>query len=104
MDHGIVNLGWTSKEITRIKTRYRTTYSRWLATNEETLRLEEELNIEIRWTPDSAQYREALVLITERQYRRALDTLELLVVQRLFELTKLGMNGIGSSYLSHTIP
>ncbi|KAF9032732.1 hypothetical protein BJ165DRAFT_1357706, partial [Panaeolus papilionaceus] len=30
-----------------------------------------------------------------RAYRHALDSLERLVVQRLFELTKLGMNGVG---------
>jgi hypothetical protein len=97
LDYGIVNLGWTRKEIARVKTRYRTTHTRWLAVNEETLRLEEELNIETRWLPGSSQYDEAVVLMTERKYRRALDSLELLVVQRLFELTKLGMSGIGLS-------
>ncbi|KAH9918796.1 uncharacterized protein B0H18DRAFT_882567 [Fomitopsis serialis] len=33
--------------------------------------------------------------LNERKYRRVLDNLERLVVQRLFELTKLGMSGIG---------
>lgn len=33
--------------------------------------------------------------MTERKYRRAIDNLERLVVQRLFEMTKLGMNGVG---------
>lgn len=66
-----------------------------MTANESTLRLEEELDIETRWTTDSPQYQEALVLMSERQYRRALDTLELLVVQRLFELTKLGLSGTG---------
>jgi hypothetical protein len=66
-----------------------------MAANEDTLRLEEELNIEVRWTADTSQYKEALVLMNERKYRQSLDTLELLIVQRLFELTKLGQNGIG---------
>ena len=88
-------LGWTAKEIAQVKTRYRTTYNRWMAANESTLRLEEELNIESRWTINSPQYQEAIVLMTERKYRRALDSLELLVVQRLFELMKLGMSGTG---------
>jgi len=66
-----------------------------MACNEDTLRLEEELNIEARWTPDSRQYQEALVLMNERKYRQALDSLELLIVQRLFELSKLGQNGLG---------
>jgi hypothetical protein len=49
----------------------------------------------VRWTADTSQYKEALVLMNERKYRQSLDTLELLIVQRLFELTKLGQNGIG---------
>jgi hypothetical protein len=40
------------------------------------------------------EYNDALVLLKERKYRRALDELERLVVQRLLEMTKLGMNGI----------
>lgn len=48
-----------------------------------------------RWVPGSARYEEALILMSERNYRIALDRLESLVVKRLFELTKLGMNGVG---------
>jgi len=48
-----------------------------------------------RWTPESPAYKEAEKLLVERNYRRAVDNLEWLVVQRLFELTKLGMNGVG---------
>jgi hypothetical protein len=40
-------------------------------------------------------YKDAQLLMTERKYRRALDELERLVVQRLFEMTKLGMSGVG---------
>jgi uncharacterized protein with PIN domain len=74
-----------------------------MAAEEDTLRLEEELNIEKRWTVDSPQYQEALVLMNERKYRQGLDSLELLIVQRLFELTKLGQNGIGSVISSCTL-
>jgi hypothetical protein len=81
--------------IKKVKTRYTTTFNRWLAVNEETLRVEEALGIETRWMPDSPEYKEALVTLRERKYRRALDKLERLVVQRLFELTKIGMSGIG---------
>ena len=88
-------LGWTAKEIAQVKTRYRTTYNRWMAANKSTLWLEEELNIESRWTINSPQYQEAITLMTERKYRCALDSLELLVVQQLFELTKLGISGTG---------
>ena len=39
-----------------------------MAANESTLRLEEELNIESRWTINSPQYQEAIALMTERKY------------------------------------
>ncbi|PPQ87091.1 hypothetical protein CVT25_001363 [Psilocybe cyanescens] len=41
------------------------------------------------------EYKEALVILRECKYRRALDDLERLVVQRLFEMKKLGMSGVG---------
>jgi hypothetical protein len=43
------------------------------------------------------EYEDGLVLVRERKYRRALDDLERLVVQRIFEMTKLGMSGVGMS-------
>ena len=42
------------------------------------------------------EYQDGLVIVHERKYRRAVDDLERLVVQRLFEMNKLGMNGIGT--------
>jgi len=59
------------------------------------LRYEEEHSIEHRWERDSDAYKATETLLVERSYRRAVDNLERLVVQRLFELTKLGMNGVG---------
>ncbi|EPS93141.1 hypothetical protein FOMPIDRAFT_131399 [Fomitopsis schrenkii] len=49
----------------------------------------------MRWLPGSLEYQEASRLLTDREYRRSLDELERLVVQRLFELTKAGMSGTG---------
>lgn len=42
------------------------------------------------------EYQDGLVVVRERKYRRAVDDLERLVVQRLFEMKKLGMNGVGT--------
>lgn len=53
------------------------------------------MGIAVRWTADCDEYKAALVTMTERRYRRALDNLERLVVQRLFELTKLSASGLG---------
>ena len=46
------------------------------------------------------EYQDGLVVVCERKYRRAVDDLERLVVQRLFEMKKLGMNGVGT-LISH---
>jgi hypothetical protein len=64
---------------------------------EELSRHEEEHGIVIRWTPQMKEYQEALVMMTERRYRLALDNVERLVVSRLLEMTKLGMSGVGMS-------
>ena len=74
------------------------THSRWTAYNEEVCRYEEEHRIEAWWAPDSPEYNDAVLLATQRKYCRAVDKLERLVVQRLFELTKLGMSGVGTSW------
>jgi hypothetical protein len=97
LDFDIVNNGYTRKEIAGVRTRYRTTFTRWQVKEEELTRYEEEHSIDVRWVPDSDIYKETQKLLVERSYRRAVDNLERLVVQRLFELTKLGMNGVGKS-------
>jgi hypothetical protein len=66
--------------------------------NEEVCRLEEEIGIENRWTPACREYNDALTMISERKYRKALDHLERLYVQRMFELTKLGLGGVGAHF------
>ena len=93
----MIQEGYTGAQITKITTQCRTTFQRWLAKNEEVLRYEEMHNIEVRWAPTMQEYEDGLVLVRERKYRRALDDLERLVVQRIFEMTKLGMSGVGMS-------
>jgi hypothetical protein len=97
LDYDIVKNGYTRKEIAAVRTRYRTTFTRWQLKEEEVIRFEEEHGFHERWEPDSDIYKETQKLLVERSYRRAVDNLERLVVQRLFELTKLGMNGVGRS-------
>ncbi|KAJ7698303.1 hypothetical protein B0H17DRAFT_1196887 [Mycena rosella] len=94
LDFNIINNGYTKKEITGVRTRYRTSWTKYTNSEEDTARFEEEQGIEIRWAVDSPQYRDALVLSTERRYWAAISEVERLVVQRLFELTKLGMSGV----------
>ncbi|KZV81291.1 hypothetical protein EXIGLDRAFT_574472, partial [Exidia glandulosa HHB12029] len=57
--------------------------------------LEEALKIDVRWTTSSREYQDALARMAERDWRRALDRLELLMVQRMFELAKTHTFGTG---------
>ncbi|KAJ7435348.1 hypothetical protein B0H11DRAFT_2257308 [Mycena galericulata] len=95
LDYNIINNSYTRADIARVKTQYRTTYTKYLTTQEELCVFEELHNIPERWTVESKEYRDALVLMTERRYKVAVRELERLVVQRLFEMTKLGMSGVG---------
>lgn len=64
------------------------------------VQLENQLRLRERWESDSEEYQSIKSKVVERQYRRALDELERLVVQRLFELTKLNLSGTGMSDLN----
>lgn len=76
--------------------RYTITLKRLHAINDTLRLMEDDFGIGVRWLPDSVEFNEAAKLIRERRFRRAVDNLERLVVQRLFELTKLGMSGLGT--------
>ncbi|KAF7292672.1 hypothetical protein MIND_01165400 [Mycena indigotica] len=85
---------YDEKAIKRIKTRYRTTWTRYQNAQEATLRFEEEHDISTRWTVNSPEYQSAALIMTEREYHTALSELERLTVARLLELTKLDMSGL----------
>lgn len=58
--------------------------------------LEVSLGISLRWQPSSQEYQDALEWAGERTYRLALDKLERLLVQRLFELQKANLISTGT--------
>ncbi|CAL1709575.1 unnamed protein product [Somion occarium] len=95
LDARIIREGLRGRAITNIKTRYVTTYTRYVDLHEHVRRIEEVHGIVRRWTKDSEEYKNGLVVLTERKYRNAIDTLERLLLQRLLELTKLSMSGTG---------
>jgi hypothetical protein len=64
----------------------------------EVVEMEVKLGIEKRWSFESAEYQETMRYMTMRQYHRAADKLQKLVVQRLFELHKLNLNHTGTGY------
>lgn len=57
------------------------------------LELEELLEVDLRWTSDSPEYQATQKYSKERKYRRCVDTVERLVVQRMFELEKTNLAG-----------
>ena len=56
---------------------------------------EDALKVQVRWTPGMKEYDDAKAYLTERKYRLALDHVERLVVQRLFELQKTHLASTG---------
>lgn len=103
LDYYIIHCGYTQREISKIRSQRTTTISRYFALDEQCRLLEEELNITARWLPGTPEYERGTAQLSQREYNRAVDNLERLVVQRLFELTKLGMSGIGNLKLSSHI-
>ncbi|KAG7090309.1 hypothetical protein E1B28_011907 [Marasmius oreades] len=57
--------------------------------------MEDEIGIPVQWTPLCEEYFQASKGLLERKYCQMLEKLEKLVMQRLFELTKLNMSGVG---------
>lgn len=51
-----------------------------------------------RWTPATPEYVETLLYISERRYHQALNNLQRLVTQRLFELHRLNLSGVGKFF------
>ncbi|KIK20250.1 hypothetical protein PISMIDRAFT_13140 [Pisolithus microcarpus 441] len=63
--------------------------------------LERKLSISRHWVPEDKEWQDAGRLVANREYRRALDNLESLVVARLFELTKMNRAGTGYKLRKH---
>ncbi|KZV89038.1 hypothetical protein EXIGLDRAFT_696173 [Exidia glandulosa HHB12029] len=62
---------------------------------------EKKLQPETRWDASCAEWRETVQYMRERKYKTALAHLERLVVQRLLELTKANMSGVGYKQRTH---
>ncbi|KAJ7222792.1 hypothetical protein C8J57DRAFT_1440271 [Mycena rebaudengoi] len=62
---------------------------------------EEFMAIEIRWLLTSDEWAAAAYLVSTKRYRTALSRLERLVIQRMFELTKMNMSQTGYKLRKH---
>ncbi|KAJ7816682.1 hypothetical protein B0H14DRAFT_3475139 [Mycena olivaceomarginata] len=63
--------------------------------------LERQLDIADRWTTASPRWVSTTVAIKKRKYLLALDALELLIVERIFELTKMNQSQTGYKMRKH---
>ncbi|KAF9037083.1 hypothetical protein BJ165DRAFT_1353764, partial [Panaeolus papilionaceus] len=63
--------------------------------------LERKLEIKVRWKQRDPEWKAAEKLVKQRKYQRALDSLEGLVVSRMFELSKMNMSGTGYKLRKH---
>jgi hypothetical protein len=61
--------------------------------------IERQLKIEERWSAEDPHYLEALKYIDNRTFINAVERLEGLVVQRLFELSKANLAATGVLYI-----
>jgi hypothetical protein len=60
--------------------------------------LERKIGITERWMPEHLEFKSAIAYINNRQFIRCVETLEGLIVQRLFELSKANLAGTGKSF------
>ncbi|KAJ7367265.1 hypothetical protein DFH08DRAFT_680415 [Mycena albidolilacea] len=65
--------------------------------------LEEVLEIEERWTTMSPKWMATVNEIKQRKYQLALDALELLIVERIFELMKMNQSQTGYKMRKHIV-
>ena len=59
------------------------------------MELEVSLDIVERWTTTSPKWLATVKAVKQRKYQLALDALELLIVERIFELTKMNQSQTG---------
>jgi hypothetical protein len=57
--------------------------------------LEEKLGIVDRWNSTSPRWADTVAEVKKRKYQKALDALELLIVERIFEFTKMNRSETG---------
>ncbi|KAK7680601.1 hypothetical protein QCA50_016383 [Cerrena zonata] len=61
----------------------------------DVVQMELRLGLERRWEPTDPEYHDTMKYVRDRKYHRALDKVHQLVVQRLFELSRMNISGLG---------
>jgi hypothetical protein len=82
----------------RLETERRYADERRQALLKDVVEMEVKLAITNRWQPSSPEYIHAVQYLGRRKYEKALDHLQKLVVQRLFELHKMNQSQNGGCH------
>lgn len=90
---------WTA----RTEANRRAALDRVLVTIQLVSDLEASLLITVPWTESTPEYIATVQYIRQRDYHRILDKLEQLVIQRLFELSKANVVGMGKSHFRQLV-
>jgi hypothetical protein len=67
-------------------------------TDQQVALFENQLGLQSQWETTSDEYKDVKKKVVEREYSRVLSELERLVVQHLFELTKMNLSGTGQPF------
>ena len=95
IDFYIIYKGYKGDKIKIIKRNRTASIRKYEILDEQCRAFEDELDLPSRLLPGTPAYEQAQKELAMREYQRAVDELERLVVQRMFELTKLGLSGVG---------
>ncbi|KAJ7852551.1 hypothetical protein B0H13DRAFT_2238171 [Mycena leptocephala] len=91
-------LGETPGATASMKLHARENYNMVLTDVQES---ESKMGIQVRWLAESQEWADAAHLVSTKRYRLALMKLEKLVVQRMFELTKMNLSQTGYKLRKH---
>ncbi|KAF7330728.1 hypothetical protein MSAN_02445400 [Mycena sanguinolenta] len=73
----------------------------WNRDMEQVQDLETKLNVSQQWTSDSPEWASMVKVIKDFRYQEALDQIEKIIVERLFEMTKIHQSGTGYKMQKH---
>ncbi|KAG9089237.1 hypothetical protein FS749_001499 [Ceratobasidium sp. UAMH 11750] len=85
----------------RIEARARSTMKQLLTLQQAVADFEEKHNISTPWTRDMEEWKDAEAIRRNRDFQRCIDDLERLSVQRIFELSRAGLRGLGYKLRMH---
>ncbi|KAG8696739.1 hypothetical protein FRC08_006965 [Ceratobasidium sp. 394] len=85
----------------RVEARARSTMKQLLTLQQAVADFEEKHNISTPWTRNMKEWKDAEAIRRNRDLQRCIDDLERLSVQRIFELSRAGLRGLGYKLRMH---